>query len=337
MKREELVQFIEKYIKQNIVGEKEKEFFHNLLLDKKNSFIAQWDKADGDIVLAIKNAVVGDPGGKTEALLRMKRFSSYLKRQGVEFDVDWPPIEDIGNRYERLVFILREMQTYERTDGLIGENATSYLAAKLWVSERTIDEDFSYLKSPGDSSLPKSIFRESLVINGMKRSKGVVEFASTAHPVFLVENLTSILVMTEALLEKAKDSLYREQAMVTARRIWKQLTPYARERIIALLHEAYTDNSEELRLFSVMVEGVDAETNAFREERTEHMSPMGSLLNAMKMATPCRVEYLKNEWERFEWTGIVRNRHLQNGELVIPEDGLAVSYDDIVMVTLLER
>ena len=336
MRKEAMVQLIEAFIKQSTSDKKEKNYLLKLLLDDSNGFIAFWrNEKDENIGPAINQTVVCNTGGKTECLRRMKSFSDFLHRKRVNFDVFWPPIDDIGNRYERLLFILRELQTADETIKENDDTATQYLADLLWVSERTIEEDFSYIMPPYDKYAPRTLFQQSLTINGMKRSKGAVEFASTAHPFFLIENLTSLLVLFESLLEKAKSLPFQEQAMITISRIWKQLTAYAQERISKLLNEFYQDDSEELRLFNKMKDTADAENNAFIKEKTDHKMPTSFLLDALNQRIPCKVEYVINEWERFEWTGTLNGNQIQNGSLLI-ENGKAIPYEDIISVSLLE-
>ena len=284
MKREEMIRLIESHIKQTPSDQKEKKNLRKLLLDENAGFIAKWrNEKDENIGPAIKQTVADNTGGKTECLRRMKNFADFLHRKGVNFAVDWPPIDDIGNRYERIIFMLRELQTFDETVRVNDDSAAEYLEDLLWVSNRTIEDDFSYIMPPLDRSAPKTVFQQSLTINGMVRSKGFVEFASTAHPFFLIENLTSVLVLFESLLEKATVLPFQEQAMTTVSRIWKQLTPYAQGRIGQLLNENYPEESQELYLFNRMKETVDAESNAFIKEMTEHKTPVAFLLDAI----PC--------------------------------------------------
>lgn len=338
MQRKAMERLIEDYLKKLELEKKpakEVAYMRNLLLEKKNCFIKKWEKKPDYYWSAIMDTVRDDTGGKTETLNRMKDFAKYLKFRGVSFEIEWPPINDIGNRYERILYILRELQTADekvKTDDAI---ASEYIAEKLWVNKRTIEEDFSYIRPPEDQSAPRTLFQQSLAINGFDRAGGAATFASTAHPFFLIENLRSVTVLIESLLEKAVNPAYREQAMVTARRIWKQLTDYARGRITEILQETYVEDSPEMRLFNKMKKVISKE-NAFIEERGEHGYKMSYLLDAMKFGSPCKVEYRKNEWDIGEWIGIIKGFDLQNRKLPKHGEYPEVPFKDILSVTLLE-
>ena len=306
-----------------------------LLSDKKNEgflfFIVDFDY---DFNRAFKETVLHVVSGKSEALSRMKGFAAYLHQNGLEFEMKWPPINDIGNRYERIVYMLRELQTLEKEKCGDERSAVRYLSDRLWVSERTIEDDFSFMMPPRDVTASKSIFQHSLAINGMTRSKGVFRFASTAHPIFLIENLSSVLVIMESLLEKARVVPYREQAMTTARRIWKQLTPYAQARIAELLRQNYSADAEQLKCFSRMIDTNDMENNAFVTEKVVHNDPESNLFDSMKMEIPCEVEYLFNGWEHGKWIGIVKGDQIRNDSFSIGDE--LIPYDDIIAVKLIE-
>lgn len=336
MQREDMVKLIDAYVKQATSDKKERSYLRKLLLEKEKSFINNWTPGKDYYWAAIRDTVINDPGGKTETLHRMKSFVGFLHRKGIDFDIEWPPIDDIGNRYERILYILRELQTADSRAVTDDEIATKYIAERLWVSKRTIEDDFTYIMPPEDNLAPRTLFQQSLAINGMKRSKGAVQFASTAHPFFLIENLRSVLVLIESLLEKATNPAFQEQAMVTARRIWIQLTPYAQERISILLMETYSEDAMEMQLFNRMKSVIDKENNAFTVEKEEHRKQASYLLDALKFGVSCKVEYKINDWEIAEWTGPVKGSYLQNKKLPGEGDNQDIPFEDIVSVNLLE-
>ncbi len=325
--------YIEDFIKNT--RSDDRKFVRKLLLERKKGFIANWHEAQEDIAQATKQTVISDTGGKTETLRRMKDFIGFLEKKGVRCKITWPPIQDIGNRYERLVFILRELQTDNWKSLSVEKSVAAYLSDILWVNDRTIEEDISYIMPPMDKSVSRDFLRQCFTINGMTRSKGFVHFASTAHPFFLIENLTSVLVMMEALLEKAMQLPFREQSMISVQRIWKQLTPYARGRIGDLLEDYYPEASEELRLFKKMKNVIDAEINYFDQEKIHHKEPTSYLLDALKQGIPCRIEYAADGWEYAEWSGTVTGKQMKDHQLIVNEGSLSIPFDNIIAVTLL--
>lgn len=342
MTREEMTQLIETFIKKKVGGPEEKKYCKKLLLDAEKGFIAHWEEYEGEYLSdAFKETVKGTQGGKTEALRRMVNFYNFLHENGCNEEIIWPKIDDIGNRYERIVFIMREMQTAPET--VMGDrlNVVRWLSDLLWVNERTIEDDFSFMIAPEDrKSSRRVLFKQSLAINGMKHTKNAVQFVSTAHPIFLIENLKSVLVMIQALLEKATELTYRGQAMMTTRRIWKQLTPYAQERISELLAGLYPEGSEEMILFSKMKGTVDKEINMFENEEDSAREFGDKLLYAMKSGTSCKVTYRKEEWNLMDelpsWSGRIRPDNLKSMALEIQSENLVIPVEDIVDVAYLE-
>ena len=67
------------------------------------------------------------------------------------------------------------------------------------------------------------------------------------------------------------------------------------------------------------------------------MSPESNLLNALKMELPCKVVYLKDGYDPIDWVGRIKANNVRNSKLVVPEDNIDVAFDNIQMVTLLER
>ncbi len=333
---EEMTGYIEDFLKNKSPAERK--YIRKLLLERKEGFIVKWKDEEGDISEAVKGTVISDTGGKTETLRRMKDFIAFLEnKKGFQCEISWPPIDDIGNRYERLVFIMRELQTDDWKSRSFEKNVSVYLSELLWVNERTIEDDISYIMPPIDKSVSRDFMRQSFTINGMTRSKGFIHFASTAHPFFLIENLTSVLVMIEALLEKAVQLPFREQSMTTVQRVWKQLTPYARDRIGGLLEDYYPAESEELKLFHKMKDVIDTEVNYFEQEKSNHKEPVSYLLDAVKQEIPCRVEYAVDGWEYAEWRGTITGKQIRDSDLVVEEGRQAIPFENIVAVTLLPK
>ena len=149
-----------------------------------------------------------------------KHFLSFLQKKGINVDVQFPPI-DSYNSFERLMFIAKYLQD-ER-------HKKSDIADRLWVSEQTINADIRKLLGEDDD--PIQICGKVFSIDEVEHSRGQVHFSSTAHPLFLTENLSQIIVTLKGLKTMAENPLYTEYAKLTAANIWEQLSDYAKMRI----------------------------------------------------------------------------------------------------------
>ncbi len=173
----------------------------------------------------IRESVRMLPRGKETAIEVYRRFVAFLQEKGVEVSVDFPPIP-IENSFERLMFIAKYLQD---EDAKISD-----LPDILWVSERTIDDDLLRLRGEKD---PIQVCGRSFFIPESDRSKGRLRSASTAHPLFLTENLTQVIIMLKGLRAMSENPLYARYAEATAADIWQQLSDYAKKRIHYVLGE----------------------------------------------------------------------------------------------------
>ena len=121
------------------------------------------------------------------------------------------------------------------------ENAKiSDLEGILWVSNRTIDQDLQRLYR--GSADPIQVCGCPFFIPGGERVKGQMRTPSTAHPLFLTENLTQVIVMLKGLHIMAENPIYTRYAEATAADIWQQLSGYAKRRICFVLSELLPDD-----------------------------------------------------------------------------------------------
>ena len=179
----------------------------------------------------IKTSVKAAPRGKDSAIRAYKAFVSFLRQKDVEVNVAFPPIP-IENSFERQMFIAKYLQD---------ENAKiSDLEDILWVSNRTIDQDLQRLYR--GSADPIQVCGRPFFIPGGERVKGQMRTPSTAHPLFLTENLTQVIVMLKGLRIMAENPIYTRYAEATAADIWQQLSSYARRRICFILSELLPDD-----------------------------------------------------------------------------------------------
>ena len=101
-----------------------------------------------------------------------------------------------------------------------------------------------------------------------------------------MENLTSVVVMIEALLEKAQKPAYKDWAMITAGHAWNQLTDYAKDRVESVINETYDAGSPVLCLFEELkTMPIDGR---FRTEREIAQEALGLSLYCFKAGIPCR-------------------------------------------------
>jgi len=148
---------------------------------------------------AIKESVKSYTRDKNRAINEYKNFVNFIRRKyQVNIPVGFPPV--ISSEIDRLMFIVKEL--HEKGRG------ASYLADKLWVSDRTIEEDLKKLRS--DEGV--SILGQKIRVKGIERQKGSIEFESTVHPIFLALNLTQVVVMLQGLKHITRDEAYREYA-----------------------------------------------------------------------------------------------------------------------------
>ena len=174
----------------------------------------------------IRESVKRVPLGKDNAIRVYRRLVAFLQEKGVETTVAFPPIP-IDSSFERQMFIAKYLQ---------GERAhISDLVNLLWISDRTIDQDLQRLYRTSDD--PIQVCGRPFFIPESTRVKGQIRSASTAHPLFLTENLTQVIIMLEGLRVMAENPLHTRYAAASAADIWQQLSDYAKGRIRFVLSD----------------------------------------------------------------------------------------------------
>ena len=174
----------------------------------------------------IEASVTAYRSNKDTAIALYKDLVFFLKRKGIDVpDIPFPPIP-VSSSFERLMFIAKYLQDKD--------NRISQLPKLLWVNPRTVEDDLSRLRGYED---PIQVCGKKFCIPDADRRRGTIQFSSTAHPVFLAENLTQILVVLKGLKKMSEDPLYRPYALQTGQEIWDQLSPYAKDRIRFVLKD----------------------------------------------------------------------------------------------------
>ena len=279
MNRNKLESLMETYIEKNVRPASEQKQVRNLLLgEKRVRIIDRWADLDGDYHSAIKETVMSLTADKSMAIKRCKLFIQWLRKNTTEdIHVEWPPI-DVSSRIDRLVFIMRTL--HERPG-----NIAAFLSEKLWMSERTIEDDLSSIQY--DELEGTSFLDQSFHMNGIARARGSIHFLSSVHPMLLMENLTSVVVMLQALLEKARNAACKEWAMLTACHAWNQLTDYAKGHVTRVMNAAYPQGDSVRLLFDELRE-MRAE-ESFRAEEDIRREAASQLMYCWKAECPCEV------------------------------------------------
>ena len=228
--------------------------------------------------MTIRSSVQAYANNKDIAIALYKDLISYLKDNGVPVPtVDFPPIP-VSNTFERLMFIAKYLQDEE--------HRIADLPDILWVSSRTIEEDLARLRGDTD---PIQICGRRFFIPDTERRNGRVNFVSTAHPLFLAENLTQVLVMLKGLKAMSADPLYRQYALQTGQEIWEQLSPYAKKRIGFVLSELLP---EDLAWYKALEKPKESEW-FHTEEACSTVGNIGPavILDCLKNGKPFCLEY----------------------------------------------
>ena len=227
----DITQHINDFVKQN-QRRRNKPYYKickNLLVGgKPYSLNSQTNYSESEYLPSnIRDSVAAYSSNKDMAIALYKDFVEYLRNKGITTsdDIVFPPIP-VSNTFERLMFIAKYLQKKD--------NKISELPEKLWVSDRTIKDDLSRLRGLQD---PIQVCGKKFYIPDTTSRGGVIKSPSTAHPIFLAENLTQILVLLKGLRTMSENPLYEPYALQTGREIWNQLSPYAKKRIRFVLED----------------------------------------------------------------------------------------------------
>ncbi len=161
---------------------------------------------------------------------------------------------------------------------------------------------------------------------------------SSVHPILLLENLTSVSVMLQSLLEKAKQPVAEEWALCAAAHIWNQLTEYAQTKMIGVLGQTYPTDSREYSFFEEIRSGRYRE--GFIPEQEMCANAISQFMYCLKMNALCIIRYVRDGQE-FEATGqahrIIDKADRSTVQLVDKNgDILAIPTDDIVYCAMLQ-
>lgn len=247
----------------------------------KNSFANQpgWQESDY-LEENIRNVVIGLPRGKNTAIRVFEDFVDFLQENGVSVNVHFPPIA-IDNTFERRMEIVRRLQDNKKVNDL-----SDY----LWTSQRTIEEDINCLR--GYTNEAYQVCGRKFVLSEITRKQGEVSFESTAHPLFLIQNLSQVLITLRGLKETSTNPLYKKYAEATAADIWEQLSEYARNRIRDVLIDLFGEDPS----WYINLSNID--DRLFHNER-ECSLGYNVVLDCLKNGKKFCVEYAANGEKRY--------------------------------------
>ena len=281
----DITSLIEEFVRQN-QRNRNKAYFKickNVLLgNRPYSLNSQPGFSESEYLPAnIKASVSAYSSNKDTAIAMYRDLVAFLKRKNIDVpDVSFPPIP-VSSSFERLIFIAKHLQDKH--------NRISQLPELLWVNPRTVEDDLSRLRGYED---PIQVCGKKFCIPDTDRREGTIRFPSTAHPLFLAENLTQILVLLKGLKKMSADPLYEPYAMQTGREIWGQLSPYAKNRIRFVLKELMPEDY-------TWYEALDTESEDYHFHSEEFCSQIGNegahvILNCIKNGKSFCVEYEDN-------------------------------------------
>lgn len=241
------------------------------------------DELDSDKMdYAVRETVISYSSSKTSAVEILKKFLLFLKEKyGFDPEIAFPPI-DISNSFERLMYIAKALQS--------PEIRISDLEDILWVSKRTIEDDLARLRGNKD---PIQIMGKPFIIDETIRKDDTMKFSSTAHPLFLTFNLTQVITTLKGLKAMSREPALENYAMHSAVSIWKQLSPYAKERILYVMENLIADDVSWYRDLEMDEEGMFV-TEV--KSRKSFQGP-GVLMDCIKNDKTCIIEYQMGEDE----------------------------------------
>ncbi len=229
---------------------------------------------------AIKESVRSYTRDKNTAISVYKDFVSFIEEKyEINIPIEFPPT--FSSEFDRQMYIVKELHEKGRD--------TSYLEEKLWVSDRTIEDDLAKLRS----STGVSIMGQRITVKGIERQKGNIEFESTVHPVLLALNLTQVVVMLQGLHHMYNDKAYKEYALKLAASIWNELSDYARRRIKHVTDALSMDLSWYEKLDSYRNENL-----FFTESECSYEEGAGNILDFLKNRKECAIEFKDKDGKR---------------------------------------
>lgn len=236
------------------------------------------------IVLAIKESIWNYPFKKKTAIALYNEFVGFLSdRYNLSINVEFPKVA-IWDPLERQLAIIKMLHEPD-----ISPNE---MAEQLFVSVRTIEDDLKMIQESDTDTL--QLMGQQVKIPYTRRNSRFY-FESTAHPLFLMPNLTQVITILEGLGKQAQLKDFSKFALLTAVNIWSELSDYARERINRLSDTLALDRVWLRKIQRMSEEGV---SNLFQTERDcSDVDTVRSLIRINKSGEKCFIQYMDESGE----------------------------------------
>jgi hypothetical protein len=240
-----------------------------------------------------------------EEYLVCNDFFAFLEDR---FMVEVKPFDRQLTPLERQLSIAKDMhdfnkaRTFDRND----------VARRYLVSDRTIDSDLAALHDG------IAVMDQKLTLRDFQLRNKKVTAISTMHPLFLTQNLTQIVCMLEGLRRMEDNWALRSYARSSAVSIWRQLSGYARDRILGTL----TDLMDlERSWYEEISEAAEMEAERMFYNEDESSDSNGRLMYALKGSLPCSIVFIDDDDMAMEICGKVV--HIKESGIEILAEGAA--------------
>ena len=214
-----------------------------------------------------------------EEYLVCNDFFAFL---GDRYKVTVSPFDRQLTPLERQLSIAKDMHDFNKARTF----DRNEVARRYLVSDRTIDSDLAALHN-GISVMDQKLALKDFLLNNRK-----ITAISTMHPLFLTQNLTQIVCMLEGLRRMEDNWALRSYARSSAVSIWRQLSGYARDRILGTLTDLM---GLERSWYEEISEAAEMEAERMFYNEDESSDSYGRLMYAMKGNLPCSIVYIDDD------------------------------------------
>lgn len=231
------------------------------------------DIGDKDLIENLARAILDSVSRytrtKNTAITIYQKYIEFLnKRCNVNVEIAFPPV--FNAPFDRQMYIIKSLHD--------NKYKAAEIADKLWLSEKTINDDMSELED-GICVLGQRLSISRRDVNGRSG------LTNTIHPLFLTPNLTQVVVLLQGLRRMAADKVYHAYAMKLASNIWSELSDHARKRIMGVAGQIGMDQN----WFVGLENARDKDLYATEVECSYDEGP-GNVLDFLKNGKRCSIE-----------------------------------------------
>jgi hypothetical protein len=240
-----------------------------------------------------------------EEYLVCNDFFAFL---GDRYKVTVSPFDRQLTPLERQLSIAKDMHDFNKARTF----DRNEVARRYLVSDRTIDSDLAALHD-GISVMDQKLALKDFCLKSKK-----VTAVSTMHPLFLTQNLTQIVCMLEGLRRMEDNWALRSYARSSAVSIWRQLSGYARDRILGTLTDLM---GLEHSWYEEISEAAEKEAERMFYNEDESSDSNGRLMYALKGSLPCSIVFIDDDDMAMEICGKVV--HIKESGIEMLAEGAA--------------